>query len=169
MRKLLLVAMAVMLAACDANEVVTEEPNTITIEQMSEHCWIETDSEAESVRVFHFRYPFGAMAEFKAYERIYRVDGVTNVYPSPYRCNVTKADMYSWDEIIAELGITDRLLILKKPFDSVEVKQVAAALTKKWNLANQTRHYEEKLKKEINISKERLSLLKNRTRFLKMR
>ena len=45
---------------------------------------------------------------------------------------------YSWDEIIHELGITDRLLILKKPFDSVEVKQIASALTKKWNLADQT-------------------------------
>jgi two-component system, sensor histidine kinase and response regulator len=40
---------------------------------------------------------------------------------------------YSWDAMIAKLGRTDRLLILKKPFDPVEVRQLASALTEKWN------------------------------------
>ena len=40
---------------------------------------------------------------------------------------------YSFDEIMGELGVTDRLLILKKPFDPVEVRQLAGALTEKWN------------------------------------
>lgn len=42
---------------------------------------------------------------------------------------------HSWDEIIERLGWTDRLLMLKKPFDSMEVWQLASALTKKWELA----------------------------------
>jgi two-component system, sensor histidine kinase and response regulator len=42
---------------------------------------------------------------------------------------------YSWDEMIAKVGRTDRLLILKKPFDPVEVQQIASALTEKWNVA----------------------------------
>lgn len=42
---------------------------------------------------------------------------------------------HSWDEMVRLLGDTDHLLILKKPFDVVEVKQLAAALTKRWNLA----------------------------------
>jgi signal transduction histidine kinase len=42
---------------------------------------------------------------------------------------------HSWDEMVRLLGDTDRMLILKKPFDVVEVKQLAAALTKRWNLA----------------------------------
>lgn len=42
---------------------------------------------------------------------------------------------HSWDEMVQMLGDTDRMLILKKPFDVVEVKQLAAALTKRWNLA----------------------------------
>lgn len=42
---------------------------------------------------------------------------------------------YSWEEIIARLGTCDRLLILKKPFDTVEVCQLARALTEKWQLA----------------------------------
>jgi diguanylate cyclase (GGDEF)-like protein len=42
---------------------------------------------------------------------------------------------YSWEEIVDELGRTDRFLILKKPFDRVEVQQFAAALTERWVLA----------------------------------
>jgi two-component system NtrC family sensor kinase len=46
---------------------------------------------------------------------------------------------YSWGHIAAKLGPSDRLLILKKPFDNVEVLQLASALTEKWNLARQVR------------------------------
>ncbi|MBL9202347.1 MAG: response regulator [Opitutaceae bacterium] len=42
---------------------------------------------------------------------------------------------YSWDEMLARLGTTDRLVILKKPFDTIEVLQLANALTEKWNLS----------------------------------
>ena len=41
---------------------------------------------------------------------------------------------YSWRDIIARVGQTDQLLILKKPFDNVEVSQLAIALTEKWTL-----------------------------------
>jgi PAS domain S-box-containing protein len=44
---------------------------------------------------------------------------------------------YSWDEMTRRLGQTDNLLILKKPFETVEVLQVAHALTQKWTLARQ--------------------------------
>ncbi len=43
----------------------------------------------------------------------------------------------SWDQIIEELGSTDRMLILKKPFDVVEVCQLATALTEKWLVTRQ--------------------------------
>ncbi|MBX3463912.1 MAG: response regulator [Planctomycetes bacterium] len=45
---------------------------------------------------------------------------------------------YSWEETIRRLGRTDRLLIVKKPFDHIEVLQVASALTHKWNLQQQS-------------------------------
>ncbi len=44
---------------------------------------------------------------------------------------------YSWEEITSRLGRTDKLLILKKPFDAVEVAQMASALTEKWRLTRQ--------------------------------
>ena len=46
---------------------------------------------------------------------------------------------HSWDDIIRRLGCDDRLLILQKPFSSVEVSQLAASLTTKWKLARQAR------------------------------
>ena len=42
---------------------------------------------------------------------------------------------YSWDQMIEELGQTDKLLILKKPFDPAEICQMASAFTEKWNAA----------------------------------
>jgi len=41
---------------------------------------------------------------------------------------------YSWEEMVAKLPKSDQLLILKKPFDTIEVLQMAHALTEKWRL-----------------------------------
>ena len=46
---------------------------------------------------------------------------------------------YSWDEMRARLDQPDSLVILKKPFDNVEVQQLAHAMTKKWLLSQQAR------------------------------
>ncbi|MFH1749255.1 MAG: response regulator [Planctomycetota bacterium] len=46
---------------------------------------------------------------------------------------------YSWGKMIQKLGLTDQLVILKKPFDSVEVRQLAAALTEKWSLTRKAK------------------------------
>jgi two-component system sensor histidine kinase/response regulator len=43
---------------------------------------------------------------------------------------------HSWQDILGRLGHSDRLLILKKPFDNIEVLQLASALTEKWRLAD---------------------------------
>jgi CheY-like chemotaxis protein len=40
---------------------------------------------------------------------------------------------FSWERLSSQLGQTDRFLILKKPFDPVEVRQLASALVDKWN------------------------------------
>lgn len=46
---------------------------------------------------------------------------------------------YSWEGISRRLGPSDSLLILKKPFETIEVLQLAHALTQKWQLAAQAR------------------------------
>jgi two-component system NtrC family sensor kinase len=42
---------------------------------------------------------------------------------------------YSWEQILSRVGDSDQLLILKKPFDVPEVRQLVHALTAKWQLA----------------------------------
>jgi CheY-like chemotaxis protein len=42
---------------------------------------------------------------------------------------------HPWEDVSRRIGETDKLLILMKPFNSIEVVQLANALTKKWNLA----------------------------------
>ncbi len=45
----------------------------------------------------------------------------------------------SWEEMLSRLGNSDRLVILKKPFDNIEVLQLAHSLTKKWQLLHDSR------------------------------
>ncbi|MDB5337767.1 MAG: domain S-box [Planctomycetaceae bacterium] len=57
---------------------------------------------------------------------------------------------HSWGEMLERLGRSDRLLILKKPFDSIEALQLADALTEKWRLARQVRGRVEDLERMVN-------------------
>lgn len=41
----------------------------------------------------------------------------------------------SWNEVFERLDARDRLLVLKKPFDPIEVYQLASSLTAKWQMA----------------------------------
>jgi CheY-like chemotaxis protein len=41
---------------------------------------------------------------------------------------------HPWEDVSRRIGNTDKLLILMKPFNSVEVVQLANSLTRKWNL-----------------------------------
>ena len=42
---------------------------------------------------------------------------------------------YSWEQMAERLELDDRLLILKKPFDAIEIRQMASALTAKWQMS----------------------------------
>jgi EAL domain-containing protein (putative c-di-GMP-specific phosphodiesterase class I)/DNA-binding NarL/FixJ family response regulator len=42
---------------------------------------------------------------------------------------------YSWEQVLTKLGRSDRLMILKKPFDTIEVLQLAHVLSQKWQRA----------------------------------
>lgn len=66
-------------------------------------------------------------------ERIWAVD------PDLQIVLCTAYSDYSWTEMRERLGRSDRLLILKKPFDSIEALQIAEALTEKWRLTQQAR------------------------------
>ncbi len=56
---------------------------------------------------------------------------------------------YPWEDMIAKLGKSDRLLILKKPFDTVEVLQLANSLTEKWRLVQQAHYHAAELERRV--------------------
>ncbi|MEP6686106.1 MAG: PAS domain S-box protein, partial [Verrucomicrobiota bacterium] len=57
---------------------------------------------------------------------------------------------YSWDEMMKVIGSPERLLILKKPFDTIEVVQFAHALTEKWSLLQGSRYNTAMLESVVN-------------------
>jgi two-component system, NtrC family, sensor kinase len=60
-------------------------------------------------------------------------------YPDLQVVICTAYSDYSWEDMVAQLGHSDRLVILKKPFDNVEVQQLANALSQKWRLLQQAK------------------------------
>jgi two-component system NtrC family sensor kinase len=55
----------------------------------------------------------------------------------------------SWSEVLRALGDRESLLILKKPFDNIEVAQMASALTRKWTFQQQLRTRMEDLEAQV--------------------
>ena len=58
-------------------------------------------------------------------------------YPDLQVVICTAYSDYSWEEMLEKLGYSDRLVILKKPFDNIEVLQLAISMTEKWRLYQQ--------------------------------
>jgi diguanylate cyclase (GGDEF)-like protein len=51
---------------------------------------------------------------------------------------------YDWADVVATLGHADKLLVVKKPFEPIEVSQCASALTRKW-------HNEQILRRQVEV------------------
>ena len=56
---------------------------------------------------------------------------------------------HSWEQMVKNLGYLDRVVILNKPFDRIEISQLAVALTKKWSLNQQAELRVDKLEKLV--------------------
>ncbi|MCI0535466.1 MAG: PAS domain S-box protein [Verrucomicrobiales bacterium] len=88
---------------------------------------------------------------------------IWNVDPDLQVVICTAYSDYSWDEMIAKVGQSDRLVILKKPFDNVEVLQLANALTEKWHLLQEARRQKSDL--EIMVQQRTEELRASELRF----
>ena len=72
-------------------------------------------------------------------------DGIVTIariwqeYPDLQVVICTAYSDYSLNDILLELGQSDRLVILKKPFDNIEVLQLSHTLTEKWRLLQQAK------------------------------
>jgi len=74
---------------------------------------------------------------------------IWKTYPDLQVVICTAYSDYSWEEMLRILGYSDRLIILKKPFDNIEVVQLAISLTEKWRLYQQARLRLEDLEKMV--------------------
>jgi diguanylate cyclase (GGDEF)-like protein/PAS domain S-box-containing protein len=83
----------------------------------------------------HYAMAFVDMRMPPGWDGVETISKMWEVDPDIQVVICTAYSDYSWEEIIKKLGNVDRLLILKKPFDTVEVCQLAYALTQKWHLA----------------------------------
>ena len=68
------------------------------------------------------------------WDGIETIDRIWKVCPELQVVICTAYSDYSWEQIVMKLPTSDQLLILKKPFDNIEVLQMASALTAKWHL-----------------------------------
>jgi signal transduction histidine kinase len=60
-------------------------------------------------------------------------------YPDLQVVICTAYSDYSWEAMVKRFGYSDRLVILKKPFDNIEVLQLAVSMTEKWRLHQQAK------------------------------
>ncbi len=88
------------------------------------------------------------------------IEALWNVDPNLQIALCTAYSDYSFEAIEARLKYNDQLLILKKPFDPLEIRQMASALTWKWQLAqdaalkviNLERTIEERVQELLKVS-----------------
>lgn len=112
----------------------------------------------------HFALAFVDIRMPPGWDGVETVQEIWKVDPWVQVVICTAYSDYSWDEMIDKLGISDNLLILKKPFDVVEVRQLASSLTTKWLLKSKLKEHIGNLEaaiKERTMALERsLALLK---------
>jgi two-component system sensor histidine kinase/response regulator len=88
-------------------------------------------------------------------ERLWRID------PHMQVVICTAYSDHPWEEVLARLDVQDRLLIIKKPFDIIEVSQLARMLTAKWALARQAASQMNRLEQAVQERTRELSIAKD--------
>ena len=90
------------------------------------------------------------------------ISKIWEIYPDIQIVICTAYSDYSWQDLYDKFGTTENLLILKKPFDNIEVRQLAYTLSKKWELnkianlkMNELRKIVEERTKELQHSEEK--------------
>jgi two-component system NtrC family sensor kinase len=65
------------------------------------------------------------------------IEALWQVSPSLHVVICTAYCDFDWHQINARLGMSEQLLILRKPFDPIEVQQLACSLSAKWRLVRE--------------------------------
>ena len=75
------------------------------------------------------------------WDGIETISRIWKMFPELQIVICTAYSDYSWEAMIRKVGRTDSLVILKKPFDNVEVLQLAHTLTRKWTLSHRLQNH----------------------------
>ena len=73
---------------------------------------------------------------------------------------------YDWTEVVARLEHSDKLLVIKKPFEAIEVLQSANALTRKWDNERTLRQQVEQLEQVVEARTQGLEAANKQLRHL---
>lgn len=96
------------------------------------------------------------------WDGIETITRIWEIYPELQVVICTAYSDYSWEDITRRVGRSDSVLILKKPFDNIEVLQMAHALTKKWFLTQESKSQLSNLDKMVNVRTEELQVANKR-------
>jgi diguanylate cyclase len=73
---------------------------------------------------------------------------------------------YDWTEVVARLDRSDKLLVVKKPFEPIEIMQCANALTRKWQYERIVRRQVESLEQVVTARTQGLEVANKQLRHL---
>lgn len=82
------------------------------------------------------------------------VDTIEHIWQIDPEMQIVICTAYSdlaWEDVMRRLGNMDKLLILRKPFDNIEVQQLATALSQKWDLAKEGRELLTELERRVRL------------------
>lgn len=88
------------------------------------------------------------------------IETIKRIYPIDPNIQVVICSAfsdYTWDQTADNLGIRDNLLILKKPFDSIAVRQLVCSLAKKSNLLSELRSNKTMLESNLKNKSDKLN------------
>jgi CheY-like chemotaxis protein len=95
---------------------------------------------------------------------IQTIKGIWSIAPDIYTVICTAYSDYSWDEIASELGCAPNLLILRKPFEAIEVRQIATTIARMYDSLSAVKASINRLEEELVIAMESVSQLEERTK-----
>jgi diguanylate cyclase (GGDEF)-like protein len=118
-----------------------------------------SDAQPYSVAFIDMRMPPG-WDGLETIERLWAVD------PDLQMVICSAYSDHEWTDIVGRLGRTDNLLVLKKPFDVIEVLQCAHALTAKWRNERALRQQLDSLEKDVSDRTQGLEVANKQLRHL---
>jgi two-component system NtrC family sensor kinase len=98
------------------------------------------------------------------WDGLYTIERLWSVDPELQVVICSAYSNYDWDEVLARLHRCDKLLVLKKPFEAVEVLQAANALTGKWRSERELRRHLADLEEIVRVRTAGLELANEQLR-----